>query len=211
MGPKGYIAGTGGAANPYQGYSVGISANGTTAIIGGPNDASTLKGAVWIFSRTGSSWTQQGGKLTGAGGSGASRQGCSVAVSADGNTAVWGGFGDAANTGGMWVYKRTGSNWTQQGTGKLAGTGATGAAKQGTSIALSATGGTALLGGPTDSSNKGACWVFISGSSSSFSLSDLSDRQQDIGVSPKFLLSQSFPNPASKSVRIDFELPDAIS
>jgi hypothetical protein len=203
------VSGTGGTAAPYQGYSVGISSDGTTAIAGGPNNSSSLTGAVWIFTRTGSAWSQQGSKLTGTGGAGSSRQGGSVALSADGNTAVWGGFGDASNAGAMWVYKRTGNNWTQQGTSKLVGTGASGVAKQGTSIALSSTGGTTLLGGPTDNSNKGAAWVFVAGSNSSYSSSPVYDRQQDNFASPEFLLYQNYPNPVSKSVRIGFFLPEA--
>ncbi|MEY4202981.1 MAG: hypothetical protein RL013_684, partial [Bacteroidota bacterium] len=203
------ITGTGGTSAPYQGYAVAISANGNTAIIGGPNNTSTLEGAVWVFTRIGSSWTQQGGKLTGTGGSGSSRQGFSVAISADGNTAVWGGFGDNSNKGAMWVYRRTGGVWSQQGSGKLTGTGAAGFAKQGTSIALSSTGSTALLGGPADNSNKGAVWAFIAGSNSSFTAFKMDDRQQDITVSPDFVLKQSIPNPSSDLVRIDFILPAA--
>ncbi|MFN5366443.1 MAG: hypothetical protein ACK5CH_13615, partial [Bacteroidota bacterium] len=203
------ITGTGGTSASYQGYSVAISADGNTAIIGGPNNLSTLEGAVWVFTRSGSSWNQQGGKLTGTGGSGSSRQGFSVAISADGNTAVWGGFGDDSNKGAMWVYRRNGGVWSQQGSGKLTGTGAVGFAKQGTSIALSSTGSTALLGGPADNSNKGAAWVFTAGSSSSFTAFKMDDRQQDITVSPDFVLKQSIPNPSSDLVRIDFILPAA--
>lgn len=202
------LLGTGGVASPYQGYAVALNADGTTAIVGGPNDVATLTGAVWIFTRSGSTWTQQGGKITGPGASGASRQGGSVAISADGNTAVWGGFGDATNVGAMWVYKRSGSTWTQQG-GKLTGSGATGPAKQGTSIALSTTGNTAILGGPTDASNKGAAWVYVTGTSFTPPVSD--DRQQEVASVTGFVLNQNTPNPTADRTTVTFTLPEACS
>ena len=68
---------------------------------------------------------------------GAAQQGYSVALSADGNTAIVGGLGDNSNAGATWVYTRSGDAWTQQGS-KLVGTGAVGAAAQGSSVALSA-------------------------------------------------------------------------
>ena len=48
------------------GSSVALSADGDTALIGGLGDDG-LKGAAWVFMRTGSTWSQQGGKLTGRG------------------------------------------------------------------------------------------------------------------------------------------------
>ena len=101
----------------------------------------------------------QGGKLTGGGeaGSGAVRH--SVALSADGNTALVGGYADDGNKGAAWVFTRAATTWSQQG-GKLTGSGAVGAAQFGRSVALSADGNTALIGGPRDNGNKGAAWVF---------------------------------------------------
>ena len=56
------------------------------------------------------------------------------------------------------------AQFSQQGS-KLVGTGAAGAAVQGLSVALSADGNTAILGGPFsgpfDSSYTGAAWVFV--------------------------------------------------
>jgi hypothetical protein len=137
---------------------VSISFDGNTAIIGGPMDNGGI-GAAWIFTRSGTTWTQQGGKLVGSGFVGASLQGSSVAISADGNTAIIGGPGDNVNTGAAWVFTRSGGVWTQQG-GKLVGTGAIGNAAQGQGVALSSDGNTAIVGGPGDSANAGAAWVF---------------------------------------------------
>jgi adhesin/invasin len=51
------------------------------------------------------------------------------------------------------------AQFTQQGS-KLVGTGATGTATQGTSVAFSADGNTAIVSGSGDSSSAGAAWVF---------------------------------------------------
>ena len=41
-----------------------LSADGNTALIGGPYDHNEV-GAAWVFTRSGEEWTQQGAKLTG--------------------------------------------------------------------------------------------------------------------------------------------------
>src|SRR6188472_1215220 len=151
-------------SSPGQGTSVALSADGNTAIVGGWR----TEGA-WIFTRNGGEWTQQGNKLVGSGAVGNARQGMSVALSADGNTAVLGGAADNNNTGAAWVFARSGGVWMQQGK-KLVGSGADGRARQGISVALSADGNTAILGGPSDNPSDrsgsfrlgpaGAAWVF---------------------------------------------------
>jgi hypothetical protein len=147
-----------GAGNPQLGNSVALSADGNTAIAGGPQD-NTQSGATWVFTRTGGSWTQQGSKLTGFDAVGGALQGWSVALSADGNTAMVGGPGDNSSAGESWIFTRTGSSWTQQGL-KLLGMGAIGAANQGRSVAVSGYGTRAIVGGPFDNGNAGAAWVF---------------------------------------------------
>jgi uncharacterized repeat protein (TIGR02543 family) len=102
---------------------------------------------------------QQGGKLVGTGSTGVSSQGQSVAVSADGNTAIVGGLSDNNGAGAARVYTRSGGIWTQQGP-KLVGTGAVGNANQGRSVSLSADGNTAIVGGIADNGYVGAAWVF---------------------------------------------------
>ena len=147
------------AAGPAgQGSSVALSADGNTAIVGGIQD-SNVTGAAWVFTRSGSVWTQQGAKLVGTGAVGAAQQGSSVALSADGNTAIVGGNQDSNFTGAAWVFTRSGSVWTQQGA-KLVGTSAVGIASQGCSVALSADGHTAIVGGSSDNTGRGAAWVF---------------------------------------------------
>ncbi|MFN5424579.1 MAG: beta strand repeat-containing protein, partial [Bacteroidota bacterium] len=142
-----------------QGINVSISADGNTAIVGGYYDNSNV-GAAWVYTRSGGVWTQQGNKLVGTGGVGASEQGQSVSISADGNTAIVGGFSDNSGIGATWVYTRSGGVWTQQGN-KLVGTGAVGVAYQGTRVSISADANTAIIGGLGDNSNTGAAWVYI--------------------------------------------------
>jgi len=154
------LVGTGGSAYAGQGRSVALSADGTTALIGGYGDRSDAGGAAWVFTREKGGWSQEGAKLVGTGNVGKALQGVSVALSADGNTALIGGFGDNSLTGAAWVFTRSGGAWTQQGA-KLVGTGAAGPAAQGFSVALSADGNTALIGATGDASTlPGAAWLF---------------------------------------------------
>jgi uncharacterized protein (TIGR03437 family) len=151
-------AAAGAAASAEQGYSVALSSDGNTAMVGGWADNDTV-GAAWMFTRSGNVWTQQGSKLVGTGFVGSPSQGVSVALSADGNTAIMGGHNDNGGTGAAWVFTRSGGVWSQQGA-KLVGMGFVGTPSQGFSVALSADGNTALVGGDSDNGVVGAVWVF---------------------------------------------------
>jgi hypothetical protein len=151
------LVGTGSPGTASQGSAVALSDDGSTALVGGSSDNAI--GAAWVFTRTGSTWTQQGSKLVGSGNVGFAQEGISVALSGDGNTAIVGGWTDDTNVGAAWVFTRTAAVWTQQGA-KLVGTGTVGGAQQGRSVDLSTDGNTAVVGGPTDDANAGAAWVF---------------------------------------------------
>ena len=157
------LVGSGAADSAQQGYAVALSADGNTAIVGGHMDTNSAGGAAWVWTRSGGVWTQQGPRLVGSGAGGSSgRQGDSVSLSSDGNTAIIGGYGDNAANGAAWVWTRSGGAWTQQGS-KLVGTGAVsgvGNAWQGWSVALSADGNTAVIGAIADNNNAGAIWVW---------------------------------------------------
>lgn len=95
------------------------------------------------------SYNQQGPKLVGTGAVGArSQQGLSVALSADGNTALVGAPGHnpislpGFAVGAAWVFTRSNHIWSQQGQ-KLVGKDAN---FQGGSVALSGDGNTAVVG-----------------------------------------------------------------
>jgi hypothetical protein len=77
----------------------------------------------------------------------------SVALSADGNTAVVGGWSDNSRAGTAWVFSRSGGVWTQQGNKLIEGSAAP-------SVALSADGSIVMVGGSNYNWGAGAAWVF---------------------------------------------------
>ncbi len=91
------------------GSAVALDRDGDTALVGGPQDNNGI-GAVWVFTRRGSTWTQQA-KLTGGGAIGSAQFGTGVALSSDGKTALIGGPGDNSGLGAGWVFTRRGSTW----------------------------------------------------------------------------------------------------
>src|ERR1035441_9806790 len=101
----GKLVGTGAVGNASQGGSVALSADGNAAIVGGPSDNGGGVGAAWVYTRSGGVWSQQGSKLVGAGAVGSAWQGHSVALSADGNTAIVGGPNDNSDIGAGWAYR----------------------------------------------------------------------------------------------------------
>jgi hypothetical protein len=195
------LVGTGMVGTANQGSSVAVSADGNTAVVGGYGDNS-LAGAAWVYTRSAGVWSQQGAKLVGTGAGGAALQGCSVAVSADGNTTVVGGYYDNANAGAAWVYKRSVAVWSQQGA-KVVGTDAVGSnAYQGYSVSVSADGNTAIVGGYGDNSGAGAAWVFVNTSANNVN---------DEGPL-SFTLEGVRPNPArGNGLTVVFALPTGAS
>ncbi len=136
------------------GRSVALSADGDTALIGGANDDGG-RGAAWVFTRKGSTWSQQGGELLGGEELGDGHFGRSVALSGDGSTALIGGAAAPQTRGAAWVFTRSGSSWEQQGPPLGGGSG-----HFGRSVALSGDGDTALVGSPGDGEGEGALWFF---------------------------------------------------
>jgi hypothetical protein len=183
--------GTGETGNGIFGSSVALSQDGNTALIGALWDSPHVQekvfggdGAVWVFVRSAGAWAQQGRKLVGGctgscsgangtGESGPGSFGVSVALSADGNTALIGAPADNAGYGAAWVFVRSAAAWRQQGkklvancTKYCSGTnfsGESGPGLLGWSVALSADGNTALIGAPADNAGYGAAWVFVRG------------------------------------------------
>jgi hypothetical protein len=155
------LIGTGAIGTAAQGYSVSLSGDGNTAIVGGPSD-NNAAGAAWVYTRSRGVWSQQA-KLVATGALGPfANQGVSVSLSRDGNTAIIGGDADNGGVpngvGAAWVYTRSRGVWSQQ--AKLVGTGAVGPANQGFSVSLSGDGNTAVVGGRLDNGEVGAAWVY---------------------------------------------------
>ncbi len=149
---------SGGTASNKFGYSVALSADGNTALVGAPYDEDGSRyqgqaGAAFVFVHSGSKWEQQGSKLTGTGDE-PIYFGHSVALSANGNTALVGAYETAVggkesegfDTGAAYVFTRTNSEWTQQ---QVLTSGESEHYDEfGWSVALSGDGNTALIGGP---------------------------------------------------------------
>lgn len=93
------------------GYGVTISSDGNTAAVGAHRVTAgvTLAGAVYIFTRSGSTWTQQQKVIASDPASGA-QLGMYVSLSkTTGNDLAVGGTSTA-----VYIYTRSGSTWTQQ-------------------------------------------------------------------------------------------------
>jgi hypothetical protein len=142
------------------GYAVAVSGDGNTALVGAYGD-NISSGSASVFIRVGTSWVRQGPALVPTGGTGTNQYfGCAVALSADGNTALIGAYGDASSLGAAYVFTRSAGVWTQQGS-KLVPVGIVGALGYfGFSVALSADGNTALIGADGDNGYAGAAYVF---------------------------------------------------
>ncbi|MBU4366049.1 MAG: FG-GAP repeat protein, partial [Verrucomicrobia bacterium] len=152
-------------AGDYFGWSVALNSDGNTALIGAYPAVvgSVMSGAGYVFTRSGTAWTQQA-TLTAADGAEWDDFGYSVALSSDGNTALIGALdadvGGNADQGAGYVFTRSGTSWSQQ--AKLAALDGTAYDYFGHSVALSGDGNTALITEPgwIYSTNQGAGYVF---------------------------------------------------
>ncbi|HEX4466702.1 MAG TPA: hypothetical protein VH025_05905, partial [Solirubrobacteraceae bacterium] len=140
----------------FFGRSVAMSADGSTVVVGDPGSGKRT-GTAWIFARSGDAWRQQA-RLTGAGERGAGQFGRSVAMAADGATALIGAFNDNGGKGAAYTFERTGDAWAQS--AKIAGAEEVGPSLFGRSVALSGDGETAAIGGTGDDESVGAAWIF---------------------------------------------------
>jgi hypothetical protein len=151
------LVGTGATGNAYQGLSVAISADGNTVAVGAADDNSNV-GATWVFEKSDGEW-DSGTKVVGTGNTGASYQGSSCSLSADGTILAVGGYGNNSGVGATWIFQKTSGVWAQ--VDKLIGTGYGGSAPlQGSACSLSADGTILAVGGNGDTSNAGATWIF---------------------------------------------------
>ena len=141
------------------GYSVSVS--GDTAVVGAAGDKweGGNSGSAYVFTRSGSTWTQQA-KLTASDATSWYCFGCSVSVSGD--TAVVGAHRDddgGIRSGSAYVFTRIGSTWTQQ--AKLTASDAAADDLFGFSVATD--GGRVVVGAPPNDDPEtasGAAYVF---------------------------------------------------
>ena len=148
-----------GGGDPHEGRfgkSVALSGDGALAIVGDPS-AVNGHGGVWVFAKSGG-WTQQSMIVNSEAGP-LAHFGRSVALSADGLTALIGGPGDARGNGAAWAFTRSGAAWTQQGA-RLTGDGEATEGHFGRTVALSGDASTALVASPDDDEGRGAFWTY---------------------------------------------------
>jgi pimeloyl-ACP methyl ester carboxylesterase len=156
-----------GIASSQFGTSVGLSPDGNTAVISGPYDYGAGDqygwGAVWIYTRTGTTWTEQA-KLSPADEINTARFGDSVALASDSNILLIGGDTDDGDRGSAWVYTEAAGSWSEAAKFSPSDEIAVGSphpeSEFGASVALSSNGTTAVVGGPNDDADKGATWVY---------------------------------------------------
>jgi hypothetical protein len=161
----------------YLGYSVAVSSDGTTALVGAPA-ANGGRGAAYIFQATSeSSWSSTStptATLTNGSGAVGDSLGLSAAISSDGTTALVGTFTVNGDRGAAYVFRATSeSSWSSTSTPTATLTDGSGAADDslGSSVAISSDGTTALLGASGVNGNTGAAYVFRATSESSWSSS----------------------------------------
>lgn len=97
-----------GAAMDNFGFSVAITDE--TIVVGSPG-STPITGSAYIFTRSGTAWTQRA-KLTASDGAASNRFGYSVAIS--GETIVSGALGANGGVGAAYVFTGSGANWAQQ-------------------------------------------------------------------------------------------------
>jgi hypothetical protein len=170
-----YVKASNTGADDQFGFSVALSADGNTLAVSAPYEDSAAtgingnqadnsmanSGAVYVFTRSGSAWSQQAyvkASNTGAAEEG-DQFGYSIALSGDGNTLVVGAIGEDSNATGIngdqandsaqgagaaYVFTRSGHSWLQQAYVKAANAAAN--YLFGYSVAVSANGSTVAVG-----------------------------------------------------------------
>ena len=161
------------------GYRVALTGDGSTLVVGAyredsaatgaggdqANNAATDAGAVYVFARTGTSWSQETylkASNTGAG----DLFGVSIAISGDSSVLAVGAFGEdggavgiggnqtdnsAPNAGAVYVFRRVGATWVQEAYCKA--TNASAGDQFGDNVALSSDGATLVTAAVAEDSS----------------------------------------------------------
>jgi len=174
-----YIKASNSEATDYFGWVVVLSSNGNTLAvsavdessnatgIGGDqtNNSAADAGAVYVFTRTGTTWTQQA-YIKASNAEATDYFGQKLSLSADSNTLAVAATGESSNangingaqgdnslssSGAVYVFTRAGTTWSQQAYVKASNTGANDGF--GLSVSLSTSGNTLAVGARSESSN----------------------------------------------------------
>lgn len=150
------LVGTEYIGTPYQGYSVDISADGSTIISGAPVDASNT-GSVWIFQWNGSAYVQYNAKIGGL--NFGDYFGSAVGIAAyKGLITIFNGAVQTAKTG----YVISASQFSQGFLNDqiLTPVNPIGNSFFGNTIAVNATSNILVVGAPSDNNEQGCFYIF---------------------------------------------------
>ena len=146
------------------GYSVSISSDGNTAIVGAYREdtGGSSAGAAYIFKVDGTTWTQQA-KIQADDKQASDNFGYSVSISSSGNTSIVGAYSEdtgGSNAGAAYIFRLDGT-WIQQ--GKILASDNESGDSFGYSVSISSDGNSAIVGASyedTGATNAGAAYIF---------------------------------------------------
>ena len=159
------------SANEHFGYSVSVSANGDTIVVGTTSthqagvDAFTGTEGAYVFTRPSGGWASSApvAKLTKTSPSGNDEFGESVSLSGDGDTVVVGAWGLGGDTGQAYVFTEPAGGWMASATStRLRAHDAAGGNRFGISVSVNADGSMVAIGEPGRAGNTGAVHLFAS-------------------------------------------------
>ena len=155
-------------ANDYFGTSVSISSDGSRVVVGAnQSDPSgvTDAGAAYIFSRSGTTWTQEA-KISASDKAASDAFGWYVAISGDGSRVVVGSPysnpGGTSDAGAAYIFLRTGTVWAQE--AKISASDKAAGDWFGWSVAISSDGTRVVVGAlysdPSGITDVGAAYIY---------------------------------------------------
>ena len=144
------------------GISVDINGAGDRVIIGAPSaTAPTYQGKAYIYTRSGTTWTQEATLVISDGANDPGGPGRRVSMSRDGSSAIIAGYAapvsGLSNAGKSFLFTRSGTTWTQRGV--LTASNPTANAYYGYGLAISADGLVLIIGAADYSSNIGRVYI----------------------------------------------------
>ena len=144
-----------GMPGDFFGYTVSLTADGQTALVGAPNRAI---GAAYVFVKHGSKWSEQQ-EIDSPAGATQDTYGLAVSLSGDGQTALVGAPTGNGGNGIVYSYGRRGGKYVLDGQ-ITAPDGAYGD-EFGVSVSLSGLGNVALISAIDHNGYQGAAYVFV--------------------------------------------------
>lgn len=136
--------------------SVGLSADGTAAVVGA-SQKNSFAGAAYVFTSKGGTWTQAQ-KLMPSDTIHDLQFGTAAALSSDGSTVIIGQDNRVTHTGAAYVFTRKGPTWVQQ--QRVVAPDTTTNDEFGNVVTLSGDGNTALIGSSSKNNSIGSVRVF---------------------------------------------------